>query len=146
MTALQDIENVFNMLHDGSITGWSGDRHCLTLRVDCEYLAERIDPSFESFFVELTEIEMLRFEAWTTPVWILTNLAGISQNDLEILSAASKENRVEITCNCWNGPDFRGGTLLLSARSIKIFDQGRREITIEFLAGVAKKYWDKFSA
>lgn len=133
------------MLHDGSIRDWSGDRHCLTLQVDCQYLAELIDPSFESFFVELAQIETLHFDAWAEPTRTMTDLDGIFQNDLEILSAASKENRVEITCSCWE-PGFRGGTLFLSARSINIFDQQRRELTTAELAGICKKYWDKFGS
>ena len=49
MTATEDIRDIFSILHDGTISACTGDKDLLTLTVDCEYLAELIDKSFDKF-------------------------------------------------------------------------------------------------
>jgi hypothetical protein len=46
MTTVEDIRDVFSIFHDGGISAWSGNKDTLTLTIDCEYLAERINKSF----------------------------------------------------------------------------------------------------
>ena len=48
MSATDNIRDIFSILHDGTISGWTGDRNLLTLKIDCQYLAERIDKSFKA--------------------------------------------------------------------------------------------------
>ena len=59
MTVTEDIRDIFSILHDGTISAWTGDKNLLTLTVDCEYLAERIDKSFDKFYVELINVDKL---------------------------------------------------------------------------------------
>jgi hypothetical protein len=51
MSATNDIRDIFLILHDGTISAWTGEKNLLTLTVDCEYLAELIDKSFDKFFL-----------------------------------------------------------------------------------------------
>lgn len=89
ITELQDISDIFSIFHDGSIESYSGDYQLLTLKVGCLYLAELIDPTFEYFYLELAEIEVLEFDSWTSPPErpniLKTELADIFQSDLEIM-------------------------------------------------------------
>ncbi len=67
MSATDNIRDIFSILHDGTISGWTGDRNLLTLKIDCQYLAERIDKSFESFYVEFIQIDNLYLTTWPNP-------------------------------------------------------------------------------
>ena len=50
MNTQQDIIDIFSILHDGTIEGWTGDSSKLVLTVSCFYLAELIDKNFEYFY------------------------------------------------------------------------------------------------
>ena len=66
--ALENIRDIFSILHDGDICAWNGDKNLLTLTVECQYLAKRIDPSFDKFYVELFNIDKLELEPWRNSV------------------------------------------------------------------------------
>ena len=128
MTAIEDIRDIFSILHDGTISAWTGDQNLLTLTVDCEYLAERIDKSFDKFYVELINVDKLELDPWTNPIdlptIVKTNYADIFKAELEILSAEIKEKVVVITCNQHDTSfDYFGGNLILSCRAIKVYEK-----------------------
>lgn len=149
MNTQQDIEDIFSILHDGTIESWTGNKEKLLLKVGCTYLAELIDKDFEYFYVELNEIEKIELDTWITPIGstpqIFTELAHIFQAELEILSANVKDKEIVITCNQpFRDLNFSGGNLTLNCKSIKVFDHNRNELTIEKFEQVCKQYWDNF--
>lgn len=138
------------MLHDGTISTWTGDKNLLTLTVDCEYLAEIIDKLFDKFYIELFNIDKIEFTPWTNLVnisaIIKTNFADIFKTALEILSTDIKENSVVITCNQHDTDfDYCGGNLTISCQTIKIFDQNKNELNIDQLKKICNTYWDEWS-
>lgn len=149
MDIQQDIEDVFSILHDGTIESWSGDKSKLILKVSCLYLAKLIDKDFEYFYIEINKIQKIELEAWMNPIDLeqkyFTELDDIFRAELEILSADKKENDVIITCNQSN-TDFNycGGNLTLNCLKIKVYDQSKNELTIEKFGEVCKQYWDNF--
>jgi hypothetical protein len=150
MTATKDICDIFSILHDGTITGWIGDKDLLELKVDCEYLAERINKSFDKFYVELSDLEKLELEPWTNPVGLPTfikiDFADIFKADLEILSADIKGDVVVVTCNQHDTNfDYCGGNLTIGCKSIKLFDQNKNELSIDQIDKICNKYWDEWS-
>ena len=150
MKATEDIRDIFSILHDGTISAWIGDKNLLTLTVDCEYLAERIDKSFDKFFVELTQLDELFLSTWPNPfdlpVQTLTELSDIFKAELEILSADVKDGKVIIACNQHNTDfDYCGGNLTISCETIKVFDQNKNEMTIDQFGEICKNYWDEWS-
>lgn len=150
MTSLENIRDVFASLHDGTISGYSVEKNILTLSIDCKYLAEFIDKSFDTFFVDIIDIEMLFLTTWPNPfdqpVETLTEPKDIFKAELEILSADIKENKVVISCNQHDTSfDYCGGNLTINCETIKVYDQNKNELTIYKLDQLCKNYWDKFS-
>ena len=150
MIATEDIRDIFSILHDGTISAWTGDKALLTLMVECEYLAERIDKSFDTFFVELSNIDRIELEPWTMPIdlptIIKTEIADIFKAELEILSADIKDDSVLVTCNQHDKDfDYCGGNLTINCQSIKVFDQNKNELTIDQFGEICKNYWDEWS-
>jgi len=147
MTATEDIRDIFSILHDGEISAWTGDRNLLSLTVECQYLAERIDKSFDRFYVELTHVDELYLSTWPNPfdlpVQTLTEPSGIFKAELEILSADIKDEKVVISCNQHDIDfDYCGGNLTISCQTIRVFDQRKNELTIDQFDIICKSYWD----
>jgi len=150
MSATDDIRDIFSILHDGTISAWTGDKNLLTLTVDCEYLAERIDKSFDKFYIELTRLDELFLSTWPNPfdlpVQTLTELNDIFKAELEILSADIKDGKVIIAYNQHDTDfDYCGGDLTIGCRTIKIYDQNNNELTIDQFDTLCKSYWDEWS-
>lgn len=127
MSATEDTRDIFSILHDGTISAWAGNKDLMTLTVDCEYLAKRIDKSFDKFFVELIQLDELFLSTWPNPfdlpVKILTEPSDIFKAELEILTADIKDEKVVIACNQHDTEfDYCGGILTISCESIKVFD------------------------
>jgi hypothetical protein len=150
MTATEDIRDIFSILHDGTISAWTGDKDLLTLTVDCEYLAERIDKSFDKFYIELMQVEELVLSTWPNPfelpVQTLTEPNDIFKAELEILSADIKGEKVVIACNQHDtGFDYCGGNLAISCETIKVYDQNKNELTIDQFDILCRSYWNDMS-
>lgn len=150
MTATEEIRDIFSILHDGTITAWTGDKKLLILTVDCKYLAERIDKSFDKFYVELSVIHKIELETWTNPVdlptGIKTDFSDIFKAELEILSADIKNDAVVLSCNQYDTDlDYCGGNLIISCKTIKVFDQNKNELTFDEFREICKNYWDEWS-
>lgn len=146
MNTQQDIEDIFSILHDGTIESWNGDINKLTLKVSCLYLAELIDNSFEYFYIELYNINKIELFAWMNPInleqKIFTELEDIFKAELEILSADKKENDVIIACNQHDLEfDYCGGNLTLNCEEIKIFDEMKNHLSIDDIDNICNKYW-----
>ena len=150
MNTLENISDVFSILHDGSISAWTGTKKLLRLKVDCLYLAERIDKSYDHFYIELSEVSELSFSTWPNPidlpVLILTDPDDIFKADLEVLSAEIEEDKVVVVCEQHDTSfDYCGGTLNLCCKAVKVFDQGRKELTIDEFDELCSGYWDEWS-
>lgn len=146
MTTIECIRDIFSILHDGTISEWNGDKSLLTLTIDCEYLAQRIDPSFNKFYVELTDLE-LSLSTWPNPfdlpVKTLTDLAYIFEAELEILSADIKGGNVIVACSQLDKTfDYCGGVLSIHSRTIQLYDQNWSELTVDRLDKICQSYWN----
>lgn len=150
MTTTENIRDIFSILHDGTIAYFSGDKKLLTLIVDCSYLAQRIDKSFDNFYVDLIGVKNISLTTWPNPTTLpsktLTEMKDIFEAQLEILSADIKADNVIVSCGQYDTSyNYSGGNLTINCEAIKIYDQNKNELTIDNLDAVCKSYWDEFS-
>lgn len=149
MTTLLNIQNIFNIFHDGTIETWNGDKSKLTLKISCLYLAQRINKSYEYFYLELINIDTITLNPWTIPIdaqdIIKTNLQEIFETELEILNAEIENGSVEISVAQSNSNiNYSGGILTLNCQEIKIYDHQKVLINLEYLEDICNQYWDGF--
>ena len=149
-TVQNDIRDIFSIFHDGGIVDCEGDFDKLTLTIQCNYLAELINPDFENFFVDLIGINKLEFDPWTNPIHLekrdFRSHEEYLKVDLEILSAEIKDDFVLITCNQHDTDlDFCGGNLMISANGFKLFDHNNKQMTMDQLDSISRTYWDNAS-
>ncbi|MCD6012681.1 MAG: hypothetical protein K0Q79_2543 [Flavipsychrobacter sp.] len=143
---LQNLCDIFSILHDGSTAAWIGDKELLVLEVDCEYLASRIDPSYKSFFIEMRHVSRLELHPWrveSLPKIVLTEISEVFQAELTFLEANVENEAVRVVCN---GPshlvDYWGGELFVNCSGVVVFDEGKRMLTVGQLNEICKSYWD----
>jgi hypothetical protein len=140
------LKDIFSIFHDGIICDWIGDKNLLRFTIECEYLASKINPTFEKFYIKLIQIEILELELWTSSEElsskILTSFSEIFNTELEILSAENKEDFTVVLVNQVNSKNnYTGGELFLKSYEIKIFDHLNRELSIDQLKELSKNYW-----
>jgi hypothetical protein len=143
----ENIQTLFAVFHDGSIT--AGDLVAGTLRLDIEirYLAERINPGYTSFQVALHEVSELSFRPWDANPTPLHNPAQIFVSELEILDCASDGELLTITCNQADSEyDYGGGLLMLQASAASVLDEGGRGLSLAKLIDLATAYWEEWEA
>ena len=145
---LQDIADVFSILHDGFIISYESNDEKILLTVECPYLAERINADYELFYIELKGVKKLEFETWSNPVdlpvQVLIQPKDIFQAELEILSAEIIGGNVHVACKQHNTCyDYSGGYLFINAKAIKIYDQGKNELTIDVMGKICNEYWNR---
>ena len=150
MTNTENVRDIFAILHDGTIVEWTGDRKFLTLKVGCQYLAEKIDTSFEYFFIDLVDIGKIALVPWMNPAELeqeyFVELRDIFQAELDILSADIENDLVKVSCNQRDSDfDYCGGTLYIDCKDIKIYDEQRNDLTIDRLEQTCKDYWEEFA-
>ena len=120
------------------------------LTVECQYLAELIDPSFNQFYIELSEIKELFLLTWPDsadlPEQKLKQLKDIFEAELEILSAEIEKGQTVVVCNQPNTDfDYCGGSLVIECVKMRIYDQSKSALTVERLGEICKIYWDGWS-
>ncbi len=148
MIEKEKVKDIFSILHDGVITEWTGNHTLLTLTIECEYLAERIDKSFDKFYVDVFNVDKIEFEPWMTPHDLptikKTDLDDIFKAELDILRAIIENDTVVVICNQTDKSfDYCGGLLIINCQSIKIYDQNRNELSISQFHKICEDYWNE---
>ena len=144
---MNDIAEVFSLLHDGTVIKWAGDKDLLTLKISCLYLAERIKPTYEYFYLDLHKINKLEFNPWTAPSDIPNIIkqepGEIFETELEVLYAEVKDDSVKVSFNQADPKyDYCGGNLYVNCDAIKLFDHEHKELAIGQLNQICNEYWD----
>jgi hypothetical protein len=143
MSVLDELEYLFGIFHDGGIDSWEGTPDQMTLCIGCRYLAQKIDPSFDDFYVELTDVNLLEFKPWTdadAEQQCITDPDEIFQGDLEIADTVN----VTVLCYPKDAPFYPGGSLYIRAKAFRLYDQNKNEMTLERLREISADYWNSF--
>ena len=146
MSTIQELCDVFSILHDGIITSYTEIDKRLTLKIECSYLAEGINKNFDSFYLALDTVKHLSFKTWPNPphepVLQFTLVEDVFQAPLEILSADIQNDLVFISCNQHDLKfNYCGGQLLISCEGLRVYDNDCNGLSIDTLDSIANEYW-----
>jgi len=151
MNAAGEIRDVFGIFHDGGISNVTMANGGGEIEVEIEYLAKRIQPEFTAFTIRLDALEHIKFSPWVDegqpPIPAIEDLAKIACLDLEILRTEAKGHTVRVACSVFGAqPAYTGGVLQFGASRYSVFDESRREWTLEELRSLSDGYWSDWSA
>ncbi len=151
MPDTEKLARIFNIFHDGTIHEATQHGRDLTLQISCLYLAERINPEFDKFYLKLTEVSTFRFDAWDTPdksdIPLPISPTEIGAAKLEILSAEVKGDEVFVTCNQANSAAiYAGGEIVINCEQFQLYDQSMAETSIEILIPIWEKVWAEWKS
>jgi hypothetical protein len=147
MSTAAELSTLFSVLHDGEIASAKGTAERLTLRVDCQYLAELFQPDFYFFYVELTNVSEFSFTSWQEPALtttgIVPTLAIILQEEFELASAQVENGKAVISLlGSSRTSKSSGGNLVIDCQQVMLFNQEKRALTLDALLQAAHGYWD----
>ena len=150
MISPDQLHDIFNIFHDGVIeSAQIIDGDCF-LHIGIAYLANRINPEFEGFEVQLKNSTIFHFEGWFREVskgtCKICDFKAIFGNEIEILSAEAQEGRISIACNIHDfESDFCGGTLSFKSDVAFVLDPMNRSYSLDELDQLCKEYWNDWS-
>ncbi|MCX2746153.1 hypothetical protein OO013_19900 [Mangrovivirga sp. M17] len=146
MSKIQEIEDIFNIFHDGTIDDIVIQSDKIDLLIEIQYLAELIDKKFEFFNLKLTGVELIEYDAWTDNSYKLTNWREIFELGISIINTETDSSgNVVVHSNCFDAPNdlFEGGNLIIKCRDYELFDELKNPITIERLKELSTFYWNE---
>ena len=145
MSKIEDLRDVFTIFHDGTIEETTFNSNDLVLKVQIEYLAQLIDPSFNWFELTLLKVQSLSFKPWAGSTKELTDIKTIFDLDLSIRSTQiDEEGRlvIHVTCDEPTEGSYGGGELRLRCENFSISDQQRNPLTLDELKCHSTIYWN----
>jgi hypothetical protein len=146
-----NISEVFSIFHDGHIISHNLKEKDLTLSIRIRYLAERINPHYQTFQLSLRNARNISFKTWPSTIGalpeVLSSTDVIFTPELEILNADPSGTGLTVICN-QPSPHFSycGGELSLEADSAEVLDEGGKPYSLAELGQIAEAYWRAWSA
>ena len=134
---------IWNILHDGALVEIQGDvPGDLKIKVEIEYLANKLSGGFDNILVTLRNCELFEYERYwskdeTQTYKSIKELEGISPS-LEALSCDEKDGYLLIVDIC--------GTIKTKYDSAHLALENGGPLSFEELSKVSKEYWDNFGA
>ena len=139
---------VFNIFHDGRLSGCRAEDDRLELVVEIPYLAEQVNPTYMRFFLVLEGLTDFRFEPWLndggTGAPVVGDADGIAALEPGILSATAERSGVSVLVEVDDHEEYSGATLSLAAGAARVADESGREWSFEELAELSHIYWDNW--
>jgi len=151
MVSRNDIIDIFNIFHDGTIERSVMDGETWRFEVFIPYLANRIKKEYTLFRVAIRSAGNFRFDGWLRELnkgtEELVEFGPISKEELEILSAEEKEaDVIAVSCNIAAlKSKFCGGNLYFQCGDAEVSDESGKQYTIDDLDELCKAYWDEWS-
>jgi hypothetical protein len=151
ITGLDDIAAIFAVFHDGSIISADFDAPALRLVVEITYLAERVNPEYESFSVRLDGISRVALTTWPCapdlPPTLIEGAAAVFSADLQILDGSRDEEAIKVVCSQHDRSlPFSGGELYIRAATATVTDPSGKEYSVAELFHLSSSYWDDWAA
>jgi hypothetical protein len=124
---------LWNMLHDGSITGMKGSLPEIALNVEIGYLRDMFPGQGEGFIVQLNSCTLFEYVLYEEPD-VLTDPVEIARLEPEMLFARVEADVIVIGCV--------EGYLRIRYEAFSIRLDTGMPITLEMLGNACKQYWD----
>ncbi len=149
ITGNGNICTLFSIFHDGDIVNAKQQGNHWLFEISIPYLAERIDPSFTSFSLTLEQVEQLYFTTWPDDLSaapdVIRNPEIFFSAELEILSAKTEGNLINIACN-QSLPElgYCGGMLHIECASAQVTDPTGKAYSISEFEALGTAYWNNW--
>ncbi|MCQ4088440.1 hypothetical protein [Saccharibacillus sp. JS10] len=138
---LEDQKVLFNIFHDGTLFEIIKDGKDYLIKIEIQYLAERVKLGFDLFYIQLTQTHAIFFKDSESDR-VIDDVSQINEMELEFLHTEVKEERISIFCG--NEENNNYGFLIIEAKDIQIFDQEHKDLELNELKQMAQDYWNEF--
>lgn len=135
-----DLAHVLTLLHDAVIEHCEVNKGDLHVRIDAAFLAQHIQPGFKFIRIVLCQIKKFELSAWTEPVVLISALEKINELFIEILSAKSDGDFVQVTCGRIDD-EIPGGDLFIQCSGFELYTEDNNVLNIETLETAHRDFW-----
>lgn len=148
MKNIEDLNDIFNIFHDGSIIKYEVINNVLKLTIEIRYLAELIEPDYTLFYLLLYDYTIIDFTFWMNPPdqkqRSSKDIHEIFSHELGILNAEIIDDYIKIYFGqSDNTLDYCGGTLKIKASQYQIVTENNTIISLDELDMICNKYWNE---
>ncbi|MBO9701086.1 MAG: hypothetical protein J7604_12820 [Sporocytophaga sp.] len=134
------IKNVLDSFQEGVIEEMSFSGSDLNIKLECKFLAQEVNSTFQYFYCVLKSCTGLHLRYWDDEDKIVDDPAYLSNLLLELLGLEPvNETDLKVYVNC-TALGF-GGNLYFSASDIIVFDEDFRQMDPEELLFLSDRYW-----
>ena len=133
---MDDRVDIWNVLHDGSITAVEQTTQQVRMFVSIPYLRRRFQPLGDSFVLTLSGVSACEFEHFDGERMGLPDTLSIGEP--EILSTSSESLPVTVHTTL--------GQLRLSFEEMNLSLDTGEQVTFASVARAARDYWEEFAA
>lgn len=146
---LDDLRDLFSVFHDGGILSWKEGASVANVRIECQYLAELINPEFEWFGVQIRILKPTLFSAWNrtgeNQLKVLATTDLFQKTEPEILSSEIEIQLVKVVANTHHTDDLAGGIIWIDGEIESIEDQNHRQLSLDEVKRIATGYWNRMN-
>ncbi|WP_228236603.1 hypothetical protein [Allomuricauda sp. M10] len=150
ITERDKISRVFNIFHDGTICGYEEILNGLRIKIDCYYLSSRLNPEFDSFFIDIIDQSKFEFIPWSPKEYSrkrISDLKIIRRWEFNIFRCKIENAGYQIDVEIENAKTAMiGGSFNFECNGIRIYDQSKSELTFKELSNLSDNYWAQFNA
>ena len=142
------ISELFSIFHDGTISAWRIRDDIMELKIDIEYLTQRVSTSCSKFHLIIRNVQNFVFSTWPRDFNISPSLISdpniLFSTKPEILSGEFKNGLIEVAMG-QDSPeyDYSGGVLSFKADNAIVTDESGKQYSITQLTQICDDYWNK---
>ena len=134
------MQEILSIFQEGIIENLKYSVNDLNFKIECTFLADKIDKDFTSFYGVFKSCKDLYFEPWDDQQNIITDPREIIGLKIELLNTEVGDNGyLKIYVNCSN--TYSGGNLFIHCLDILLFDEEFNGITLQQMNDLVDKYW-----
>lgn len=147
MTISEQISDVFTGFHDGTIMSCRGIENGYRFTVDCLYLAGRLNPDFEVFYVDVFDVVLISFDPWIAEgqeIASETTFEDIFLYEPEIGYSDEKNGEIIMSFRIDDVNAYVGATVTFTSSKIVLYDQNNQILELDDFFRLVRSYWDSF--
>ena len=134
------IFDILSVFEEGVFVELNYSDKALNFKLECRFLAEMLDPSYESFYGVFKNCDDFYFEPWDEEGLVLRAAKDIEALRPDILSIEiAHDDSIKIFSNC--SESFSGGNFVIHAKDVMIYDEDFKVLDFETLSRLSENYW-----
>lgn len=148
MTISEQISDVFTGFYDGTVISCEAIENGYRFTIDCLYIAKRLNPEFEVFYVDIFDVALISFDPWLSEeekknFKVTFEQAFLYEPEIAVSDEKNDEITIILRIDYIDVP-YPGAEVTFKAKDISMYDQENKKLDLADFFGLVSSYWDSF--